>query len=525
MVEEEPAETEPLVKEEPIAEVARHVNDSGADEEKGQESTDKGESENEDKDSFAVGEADSCFHFPDFIFMCAWIASVIIVFTIAISYGIPAIENLDDIIEEVQKYNDDLSDATSSYKILYIPMLAFCAAAVMCIIWIIVMILCGTCIIWSFFGGIIALSLAVAIYCFTIYPYVAYAFLAIAALTALWGWCIRGRINFAGITLEIACHVISWYNSLILMSLVMLVLTGFYLAIWVIGLIGLYVYLNYESDDDDLTGSWFEELLVYFTFIVFFFWTAEVFKNVVVVTVAGVVADWWKGEGGSSPVLHSFCRATTTNLGAITTGSLIVAIVLAIDAICQALRKFSERMQQWWLTQIINIVLIINKCITCCIQYITNYIYTYVGIYGNSFIWAGGKTFSLLATNGVTMGMNDSLVGYVIVLGSFIVGLASAAVSVVLVEDTDWADTYPGDNPAISMASFGWAIGWMVAGVIFGLIAAGNKAVLVLWIEHPLSLKKQHEGYFDRLHDIWKNQLGFKVKGDEDDDDKCCGCF
>ena len=123
------------------------------------------------------------------------------------------------------------------------------------------------------------------------------------------------------------------------------------------------------------------------------------------------------------------------------------------------------------------------------------------------------------------MGMNDSLVGYVIVLGSFIVGLASAAVSVVLVEDTDWADTYPGDNPATSMASFGWAIGWMVAGVIFGLIAAGNKAVLILWIEHPLSLKKQHEGYFDRLQDIWKNQLGFKVKGDEDDDDKCCGCF
>ena len=45
MVEDEPEETEPLVKEEPIAEVARHESDSGADEEKGQDSIDKEESE------------------------------------------------------------------------------------------------------------------------------------------------------------------------------------------------------------------------------------------------------------------------------------------------------------------------------------------------------------------------------------------------------------------------------------------------------------------------------------------------
>ena len=537
MADEEPTETEPLVQEEPKEEESPAADETAAggageskdekedgDAEKGGE---KDEGEESEKESWAVGESDSCFHFPDFIFMLAWLGSVLLVFVLAMTYGISAIENLDDIIETVEKYNDDLTAAASSYKILYIPSLAFAASAVLCIVWVVVMILCGTCILWSFFYGIIALCLACAIYCFTIYPYVAYAFLAAAGLVGLWAWCIRGRLNFAGKTLEIACHVISWYNSLVWMSLLMLALTGVYLALWVVGFVGLFVYLQYDSNDDDMTGGWFEEMLVYFTYIVFFFWTAEVLKNIVVVAVAGVMADWWKGEGGVSPVMHAFCRATTYNLGAITMGSLIVAIVLAIDAVCRGLKKFGDKMSQWWLSAAIDVILVINKCIICCLEWITGYVYTYVGIYGNSFIWAGGKTFALLATNGVTMAMNDSLVQMVITIGSVIVGLGSAAVSVVLVEDTDWADTYPSDSTtqtAWEMASFGWAIGWMVAGVVFGLVAAGNKAVLVLWIEHPQSLKKQHEKYYDELHDIWTNQLGFKTKGDEEAEGGCCGC-
>ena len=519
MADEEPSpEEEPLVKDEPGTDEK-----AGADEAKddsGKESA--AEDEKPEKESWAVGEHDSCFHFPDFIFMIAWIMSVVIVFVCAMSYGISAVENLDDIIIEVEK-NDDLV-AGASYKLLYIPSIAFATSAVMCFVWLIVMILCGTCIMWSFFIGIFALCIAVAIYCFTIYPYVAYAFLAIAGLVAFWGWCIRGRINFAGKTLEIACHVISWYNSLILMSIVMLVLSGLYLALWVVGFIGLYVYMQYDSDDDDLTGGVFSELLVYFCFIVFFFWTAEVLKNIVVVSVAGVMANWWKNqEGEGAVVLQAFCRASTYNLGAIAMGSLIVAIIKALEAVCDYLAWVSMKAGQWWLTAIIEGIIFCLSCIQCCVEWITGYIYTYVGIYGHGFIGGGINVINLLATNLPTLAMNDGLVGTVIAIGSVIVGLASAAVSIVLVEDTDWADSYPGDDPAFSMASFGWAIGWMVSGVIFGLVLAGNKAVLVLWIEHPKSLQKTHEKYYNDLHHIWTQELGFKEAGDEDSEKGCCG--
>ena len=92
MADEEPTETEPLVQEEPKEEESPAADETAAggageskdekedgDAEKGGE---KDEGEESEKESWAVGESDSCFHFPDFIFMLAWLGSVLLVFVL-----------------------------------------------------------------------------------------------------------------------------------------------------------------------------------------------------------------------------------------------------------------------------------------------------------------------------------------------------------------------------------------------------------------------------------------------------------
>merc|ERR1712185_546175 len=42
-----------------------------------------------------------------------------------------------------------------------------------------------------------------------------------------------------------------------------------------------------------------------------YFWTVQVFSNIVVVTVSGAAKEWWFASEGLAPVMTAFCRAWT----------------------------------------------------------------------------------------------------------------------------------------------------------------------------------------------------------------------
>merc|ERR1711908_127247 len=63
------------------------------------------------------------------------------------------------------------------------------------------------------------------------------------------------------------------------------------------------------------------------------------------------------------------------------------------------------------------------------------------------------------------------------------------------------------------MGSIGGAIGYMVASIIFGLITAANRAVLVLWVGHetqPL-LEISSPSDYEELSGIWL-KMGNKLE-------------
>ena len=97
------------------------------------------------------------------------------------------------------------------------------------------------------------------------------------------------------------------------------------------------VYVTSECDGQGNCEKETNGALV-FALLLSYYWTCQVMKNVIHVTVAGTVGTWWfvPSEGSSCcshAVRDSFLRSVTTSFGSICLGSLIVAFVEALQAV------------------------------------------------------------------------------------------------------------------------------------------------------------------------------------------------
>ena len=114
-----------------------------------------------------------------------------------------------------------------------------------------------------------------------------------------------------------------------------------------------------------------------------FYWGAEVFRNIGHVTTSGVVASWWFEPNRTNVVGSSLARATTTSLGSIAFGSLIVAVIQALKTIVDSSRKNGGQN---------NFFSCIASCILACLrdmaEYFNRWAFVYVGIYGTRCVHA-----------------------------------------------------------------------------------------------------------------------------------------
>jgi len=110
-----------------------------------------------------------------------------------------------------------------------------------------------------------------------------------------------------------------------------------------------------ESDSDNTSGM---VAVVGFVLLVALYWGANVIKNIGHVTTAGVVASWWYEPSRSNIVSSALCRSCTTSLGSIAFGSLIVAVIQALEAMVKKSRQGGES----------NIFSCIAACILACLR-------------------------------------------------------------------------------------------------------------------------------------------------------------
>ena len=241
-------------------------------------------------------------------------------------------------------------------------------------------------------------------------------------------------------------------------------------------------------------SSGYVVLIVYMLFS--FYWTSEVIRNLVHVTVSGLFATYYfygvsRGGNGSvvdvpvkNPTVASFKRAATTSFGSVCFGSLIIAIIQTIRAVIRSAAQNQANDGN----MIGAFCLICLNCFMGCIQnlieYFNKYAYTRVAIYGEDFCTAAKKTWQMLKSRGIDAIINDSLIGNVLGMGALFLGLVVGAIvwfyarntnmiSVTCNNPTKCATTSPG-----TILNF-WSIIFTVAGFFLGLLPYSSLSTVI----------------------------------------------
>ncbi|RNF11958.1 uncharacterized protein Tco025E_06618 [Trypanosoma conorhini] len=222
----------------------------------------------------------------------------------------------------------------------------------------------------------------------------------VCILQALWLYLVRDRIMFSAELLKAASDVLTKYKAVFGFSFILTASSLVYMVFWCAMCFPAVDRMNAGYNN---AGDGF---LITFCMLIFF-WVSQVVDNVMHVTTAGVTATWYfAGEGRmpKNPTSASFKRATTTSLGSICFGSLMVAIV-------RLLRWLAESASNNENEFIRCITICIISCLESILEYFNTYAFVHVAVYGCGYIEAAKRTWQLCKQCFFAAYFNDALVG------------------------------------------------------------------------------------------------------------------
>lgn len=324
--------------------------------------------------------------------------------------------------------------------------------------------------------------------------------LLFAGLTALFYYWSRHRIPLASLIMGTVCEITSKYPATYGTAVTTILLNLVYWIYWSIATVG--VITKWQNS----AGA--NLLWIYCVFSGY--WVGQVFNNTLHVTISGVTASYYFLEGTSmmpqNPTAASAKRALTTSFGSICFGSLIIALIRTMRAMLrEAIRRGS-------------IMAVIANCILGCIEslveYFNSYAYVHVAIYGKSFCEAAKDTWRLVKTSGISAIINDSLVGSVLSMGSFLVGLTSAAISygigILILRASGSADSSVATSFLVIIAFVVLMLGFMMFGVVTMVIESGTQTTFVCLAEDPGALARTKPELYNQFKQVYP-QIAWRV--------------
>lgn len=313
------------------------------------------------------------------------------------------------------------------------------------------------------------------------------------AFTACFACAVWSRIPFAATNLATATTAVRANSGLTFFAYVSIVVTIGWLIWWSTTATATIMIVA----DCDAEGNCNNEVngFVLFLLLVSLYWTLQVVKNVVHVTVAGTVGTWWwspleANSCCSGAVRTSYTRAITYSFGSICLGSLIVAIVQAVKKILQQMRDSDD-----------GILLCIAECclgiLESLLELFNSFAFVYVGLYGYGFIDAAKAVVNLFKERGWSAIITDSLAHYVLTMVSICVGLIVGAISALI--------SYSAQLNVEGAAFFiGLIMGTTLTQILMGVVGSAVDTVIVCYAEDPNAFQANHPELSERMRDTWR---------------------
>jgi len=327
------------------------------------------------------------------------------------------------------------------------------------------------------------------------------------ALSVAYAFIVWDRIPFAAANLNSALSGILANPGAIFVSFIFQVLSLGWSVYYIFVGGGVYDAIQEGDIDESFEGAGY----VYYVLLgISYYWTLNVFLNIVQVTLADVIGKWWYTPDGDTSsrgadLNHAFFRSFFYSIGSICFGSLFVGPV-------RVLRQFSVFFRP---TEEVHSLMTLHECMRCIQSCMTNCVeslarrfspwaFTYIGLYGYSLIDAGLHSAELFEKRGWTTIVSDDLVPNVLLLMTLaITGLTGIFAH--LLERFQSLSLTASQEPLVTPFIVGALVGLVVSSVLFGIISSSVNAVIVLFAASPVDFEKNHPELSQEMRTAWRD--------------------
>lgn len=216
-----------------------------------------------------------------------------------------------------------------------------------------------------------------------------------------------------------------------------------------------------------------------------YFWTCQVVGNILYMSCAGVIARWYYGLQGDDAVAKSTKQACTFSFGSICYGSLLIAVIQTLKALCQMAQEQAEQDENPAVQCCFCIVQAILGCIEDLVQIFNSFAFAYIAIYGMGFWDAGNQVHSLVEETGAEPMMHYSLINVVSLFGTLTGGFFTSGLTGTLAFMIGLSGGY-----VFGVACLGFLTGLAVMSVISRMMEAGSIALFLCFVEEPNTLRQ-----------------------------------
>lgn len=436
-------------------------------------------------------QPDKCRDWP---FAFLFYAHILIIIIVACALGIPALaRKADDDNSGEDDYSDDLQG------IFKLTLICACIGMLVSFLSLNVALACSRIVIQLSLAWSLVASFTIMIWAFTKdRALVGCICLIYFLFNGMYVCCIAKRIPFAAANLSTGLRAVKSNFGVVLLTYFMVFLSWVYTLYWIMALIGAYDDTADCGEEECRSGP---DIGLLFLMLLFLFWTQQFIQNSIHVTVAGVVAKWWRNPSEansccSKATKDSFMKALVYSAGSIAFGSLFCAIVQAIHSLINKCRQQDEGNS--CLFCILNCLL---SCMDSLIQYFNRWAWMYVGIYGYSYCKAAKSVIALFRERGWTTVINDDLIGSATTFLILITALVCGVVGQILTENDKWFPEK--DDVEYLGLGLGFIVGLFISSITYSVVGSSADAVFVLWAEDPAKLRTNHPDLFDRMMNAW----------------------
>jgi len=300
--------------------------------------------------------------------------------------------------------------------------------------------------------------------------------------------------------LQAACKAVLSFPLTLVFAVLFVAIQIAYILLWCVATYGSLHHDEYRDDKKNYTKA--QQFGIVSGLVLILYWTSFIIRNIITVTTAGSVTSWWL-QSSTLGTTSSLSRALTLSFGSICFGSLIVSILELINSILSTIMHAANSSGN---ATLVSLLCCVRCCVTCVekiVQYFNRYAYTYVGIYGYSFLTAGKHVFELFSSKGWSTIANDSLTETVLMMGSVLVGCGCSTSGWAVVEygKPEW---FVGvEHPKRVLGFTGFLLGFFICHVLMSVISSAVATVFVLFAEDSESLQLTHPSDHEQLHRAW----------------------